>query len=611
MEIIDGENSLLESGHLFAGRYQVQKLLGKGGMGEVYLAHDSIIKETVALKVMLPQFLSQESMKERFHREIVLTRKVSSPHIIRTFECGVEGNLPYFTMEHIDGPVLKDLIQSKKLKSPEVIGIIYSVLLGLEAIHEQGIVHRDIKPGNVLANSNNDIKIGDFGVAWPGSSDLTKTSEVVGSACYLAPELWSSGYPDCRSDIYAVGCLALELASGSPPFSRNSSAQLMYAHLSETPSSIREFDKKVPTWWSDLVARMLAKEPDERPENVEVIIEEIEKNIEEDPRLALHSLASGNGNGSSIQKMRLTRRRPGSTAIAKGSPTTLNLTLTALPVQKLLAGLLVAVCLPLLTIGFFAFQGKDSDPLPDSLSTLNAGTLNTVTLDTSTLTNKEGQAIPRWVGDGVTAIQTEQHRQAKLGYSNELRQKVVTFDGNDDFYDLHGLRQLFDQHTSGVTLFVVARNTKTNSSVKRTYLISATHTNRQQEIFRLGFNHSNSGLLVNTTGKGGKFHISKTVTLEEFALYSLVLTSDKFRLSRNSKLLLAQQNHSTIHFNDVGLVSLGQEYDRTKPSDFFAGDIALLQIINRPLEEGAVNKIEESIYSKFPGIRRQDSSSQT
>jgi eukaryotic-like serine/threonine-protein kinase len=206
----------LEIGALFAGRYKIVRVLGSGGMGEVYLVKDALLGEDefIALKVLHQQLSKDERQSKRFLREVQLTRKVTHPHIIRTFDAGEFGGRLYFTMEYVEGVSLKERMNGEPLSLEETCRIVTHICEGLGAIHEAGIVHRDLKPANVMLLKDGGVKIADFGVARPRWSELTGENEVVGSAPFMAPEVWLGKEIGPAADLYAVGALAYEMVTG-------------------------------------------------------------------------------------------------------------------------------------------------------------------------------------------------------------------------------------------------------------------------------------------------------------------------------------------------------------------------------------------------------------
>ncbi len=260
------EFSLSEE-ELFASRYKIIRHLGQGGMGEVYLVFDTILdNEQVALKILRSDFSTDEKHVQRFLREVSLTRKVTHPNIVRTFDVGVDAkNNLYFTMEYVTGHPLGERIKRGPSSVDDVCRILMQVCDGLTAIHDEEIVHRDLKPGNVLEMEDGTVKITDFGVARPGVSNLTGHDEIVGSSHYMAPEVWVGRDISTPADIYALGVLAYELLTGCLPFDADNPAELMWKHLEEKPVQPAELSVDIPDWLNQLVLALLEKDHDKRP----------------------------------------------------------------------------------------------------------------------------------------------------------------------------------------------------------------------------------------------------------------------------------------------------------------------------------------------------------
>ncbi|MCB0333494.1 MAG: serine/threonine protein kinase [Bdellovibrionales bacterium] len=260
------EFSLSEE-ELFAGRYKVLRHIGQGGMGEVYLVADTILgNEEVALKILRSDFSTDEKHVQRFLREVSLTRKVTHPNIVRTFDVGVDtNNNLYFTMEYVTGHPLGERIERGPSSVDDVCRILMQVCDGLTAIHQENIVHRDLKPGNVIEMEDGTVKITDFGVARPGVSNLTGRDEIVGSSHYMAPEVWVGRDISTPADIYALGVLGYELLTGCLPFDADNPAELMWKHLEEKPVQPAELSIEVPDWLNQLILALLEKDQNKRP----------------------------------------------------------------------------------------------------------------------------------------------------------------------------------------------------------------------------------------------------------------------------------------------------------------------------------------------------------
>jgi hypothetical protein len=268
-------NQELGPGLVFAGRYRLERLLGSGGMGKVYVVSDIMLPdEKVALKVLKADIAGQEGLIQRFLREVQLTRRVTHRNVVRTFDVGNADGRLYFTMEVIEGKTLRDHIAGQPLPTEEVLRYLAQLCYGLTAIHHHDIVHRDLKSSNVIVSSEGILKITDFGVARPGASELTGADEILGSATHIAPETWKSGDATPQSDIYALGVICYEMVTGILPFDNTSPHELMFKHLKSVPVPPIEINPEIPRWLSSLILRMLEKEPTLRPASAESVVRE-------------------------------------------------------------------------------------------------------------------------------------------------------------------------------------------------------------------------------------------------------------------------------------------------------------------------------------------------
>jgi serine/threonine-protein kinase len=267
----------LEPGQVLAQRYRVQRLLGRGGMGAVYLAEDEVLGELVALKVISSSFASDEAaMISRFRREAAAARKVSSPSVIRIHDLGeARPGLLYLSMEYFAGRTLTEVIaQRGVVPLKDAQDILVQIGAGLEAAHQAGVIHRDLKPSNVLVGARGAIKIIDFGLATTQVADgLTATGAILGTPHYMAPEQMRGKSVDARTDIYAFGALAYHLVCGRPPFVGDNAIAIGFAHLSEPVVPPRQLRKEVSPALEAAITAALAKDPEGRPASAKAFIE--------------------------------------------------------------------------------------------------------------------------------------------------------------------------------------------------------------------------------------------------------------------------------------------------------------------------------------------------
>jgi serine/threonine-protein kinase len=267
----------LEPGQVLAQRYRIQRLLGRGGMGAVYLADDEVLGELVALKVILSSFAADEAaMVSRFRREAAAARKVSSPSVIRIHDLGeARPGLLYLSMEYFAGRTLTEVIaQRGVVPLKDARDILQQIAAGLEAAHQAGVIHRDLKPSNVLVGERGKIKIIDFGLATTAFGDgLTATGAILGTPHYMAPEQVRGKPVDVRSDIYALGALAYHLVCGRPPFAGDNAIAIGFAHISEPVVPPRQLRKDVSPALDEAILAALAKAPEDRPASAKEFID--------------------------------------------------------------------------------------------------------------------------------------------------------------------------------------------------------------------------------------------------------------------------------------------------------------------------------------------------
>jgi hypothetical protein len=256
-------------GDVLANRYRIQRLLGKGGMGAVYLAHDEVLGDVVALKMISSAWAADEqAMIDRFKRECSAARKVSSPHVIRIHDLGeARPGLLYLSMEYVQGRTLSELIASRGLVPiADCVDILAQICNGLTAAHDAGVIHRDLKPSNVLIGERNAVKIIDFGLAKATAVEgMTATGMLMGTPHYMSPEQVRGRRVDAASDVYSLGSLAYHLVTGRPPFSGDNAIAIGFAHLSEMPPRPRQLRADIPPQLDAAIMSALAKEPPERP----------------------------------------------------------------------------------------------------------------------------------------------------------------------------------------------------------------------------------------------------------------------------------------------------------------------------------------------------------
>jgi serine/threonine protein kinase len=257
---------------LLGGRYELEGVVGRGGMAEVYRARDIRLDRVVAIKTLRADLARDQIFQARFRREAQSAASLNHPSIVAVYDTGEDMAtgvpVPYIVMEYVDGRTVRDLLQEGHRLLPErSLEIIDGVLRALDYSHQAGIVHRDIKPGNVMVTRNGDVKVMDFGIARAMSdaqATMTQTAQVIGTAQYLSPEQARGERVDSRSDLYSTGCLLYELLTGRPPFTGDSPVAIAYQHVRENPVPPSRVDPDVPPWADAIVLKAMAKSPADR-----------------------------------------------------------------------------------------------------------------------------------------------------------------------------------------------------------------------------------------------------------------------------------------------------------------------------------------------------------
>ncbi|MFJ5876224.1 protein kinase [Streptomyces sp. S1] len=272
----DGAQGRYAGGSVAGGRYQLRDLLGEGGMASVYLAYDTALDRQVAIKTLHTELGREQSFRERFRREAQAVAKLSHTNIVSVFDTGEDtldgAVMPYIVMEYVEGQPLgavlaSDVRQYGAMPADKALKVTADVLAALDVSHEMGLVHRDIKPGNVMTTKRGVVKVMDFGIAramQSGVTSMTQTGMVVGTPQYLSPEQALGRAVDARSDLYSVGIMLFQLLTGRLPFDADSPLAIAYAHVQEEPVAPSSVNRSVTPAMDALVARALRKNPNER-----------------------------------------------------------------------------------------------------------------------------------------------------------------------------------------------------------------------------------------------------------------------------------------------------------------------------------------------------------
>ncbi len=261
------EAANLTTGQRFAGRYEVLGTIGQGGMGMVYRAMDLELDEEVAIKTLRPELVADETVLERFKTEIRLARRISHRNVVRIHDFGESAGVDFLTMEYVEGITVRELIDERgQLEVSSTLALARQLAASLEVAHEQGVIHRDIKPQNLLVDGDGILKVMDFGIArlTERSSGLTEVGLVVGTPSYMSPEQMLAEDIDVRSDLYAAGVVLYECLTGRLPFDAITPVAMIAKVLSETPQAPNTVVSDVPPALSSLVMQLLAKDKNER-----------------------------------------------------------------------------------------------------------------------------------------------------------------------------------------------------------------------------------------------------------------------------------------------------------------------------------------------------------
>ena len=275
---------MIAKGQKINDRYEIEKLIGEGGMANVYLARDTILDRRVAVKVLRGDLAGDEKFVRRFQREALSASSLSHPNIVEIYDVGEdEGNF-YIVMEYIEGKTLKQLIKKRGVLSlSETMDIMLQLLDALASAHDSYIIHRDIKPQNIMIKDSGLVKITDFGIAVAlNSTELTQTNSVMGSVHYLPPEQASGKGSTIRSDIYSLGILMFEMLTGKVPFNGDSAVEIALKHMKDPLPSVREINPVVPQSVENIILKAAAKNPKNRYHDVRQMAEDIKTCLDEE-----------------------------------------------------------------------------------------------------------------------------------------------------------------------------------------------------------------------------------------------------------------------------------------------------------------------------------------
>ena len=283
-------------GRLVDGRYRVRARIARGGMATVYVATDLRLERRIALKVMHGHLSDDTVFQSRFIQEARAAARLADPHVVNVFDQGQDGDMAYLVMEYLPGITLRELLrEQRRLTVPQTVTIMDAILSGLAAAHRAGIVHRDVKPENVLLAEDGRIKIGDFGLARATTANTATGAQLLGTIAYLAPELVTRGMADARSDIYSLGIMLYEMLVGEQPYKGEQPMQIAFQHATDSVPRPSVKNPGVPEQLDELVLWATEKSPDDRPTDASVMLErlrDIERELGIAPQVA-RTLSAG------------------------------------------------------------------------------------------------------------------------------------------------------------------------------------------------------------------------------------------------------------------------------------------------------------------------------
>ena len=303
-------------------RYQLQQRIGRGGMADVFLAHDLLLDRPVAIKVLFPEFAVDPNFVERFRREAQSAAGLNHPNIVGVYDWGQYSNTYFMAMEYVQGRTLADILRANgSVNSQQAAEIASEVAAAIGFAHRNGVVHRDIKPANILVGSNGQVKVADFGIARAMNagteSNLTQAGSVMGTATYFSPEQAQGAQPDPRSDLYSLGIVLYEMVAGSPPFSGENPVSIAYKQVHELPRPLNQLIVDVPKPFEAIVAKLLAKRPEIRYPNAEALRDDLRRFRNGEPVQALAAVMGSAPPAPRLPAAGSTTAMPRTTAVSQ------------------------------------------------------------------------------------------------------------------------------------------------------------------------------------------------------------------------------------------------------------------------------------------------------
>ncbi len=268
---------MIQQGMMIGGRYAIEELIGSGGMADVYKAKDCKLSRTVAIKVLKPEYSSDESFVSKFRAEAQAAAGLEHPNIVNVYDVGSQNGSYYIVMEYVPGITLKDYVEKKgRLNYRETLSIAIQVARGIQAAHANNIIHRDIKPQNIIISSDGKVKVTDFGIARAASEDTIR-SDVMGSVHYSSPEQARNGYVSNRSDIYSLGIVMYEMVTGRVPYDGDSAVEIAIKHLQDEMVTPSTYAPDLPISLEKIILKCTQKSPDKRYESIDSLLADLRK----------------------------------------------------------------------------------------------------------------------------------------------------------------------------------------------------------------------------------------------------------------------------------------------------------------------------------------------
>ena len=269
---------MLRKGMFLADRYEIIEQIGTGGMADVYKAKCHKLNRYVAIKVMKSEFSQDKTFVSKFWAEAQSAAGLTNPNVVNVYDVGVENGIYYIVMELVEGVTLKKYIEKRgKLPYKEAVSIAIQVANGMDAAHKHNIVHRDIKPQNIIISKEGKVKVTDFGIAKVASSSTINSSSTMGSVHYISPEQARGGYSDEKSDIYSMGITLFEMLTGRVPFNGETTVAIAIKHIQEEMPSPREYVPEIPVCVEQIVLKCTQKSPDRRYHSMAALIADLKK----------------------------------------------------------------------------------------------------------------------------------------------------------------------------------------------------------------------------------------------------------------------------------------------------------------------------------------------